>query len=271
MAARFDRPLLRAAMIAGVANVALQIAYPLVHGEGRRLLTIWSVVAFFAFSTLHALASHTFRAAAAVVAVCVGGGFLAEAIGSRTGIPFGNYDYTATLGWRVLGVPVVVPLAWAMMGWPSLLAARRLFGSGVRVAVFGALILTAWDLMLDPQMVGAGHWIWRATPGPWLNGIPLVNSLGWFVVATVMIAALDRLVPRSAFTGSLGFGTMVPVWAMLAWTWFSETLGHIAFFGSPRVGVIGGIVLGAVLAPWAQLAIHDVRSVAHLPTMPVRS
>jgi uncharacterized membrane protein len=253
-----------AAVGAGVANVLLQVAYPLVHGEGRRLLTIWSVVAFFLFSSLHALSTHTVRGLLALIGVCVGGGFVAEAIGSRTGIPFGNYDYTSTLGLRVLGVPVAVPLAWAMMGWPSLLAARRLFGSGVRVALFGALILTAWDLMLDPQMVDAGHWIWRSTPGPWLNGIPMVNSLGWFVIATAMIAGLDRVVPPSVFAGSKWF--VLPVWAMLAWTWFSETLGHIAFFGSPRVGLIGGVVLGAVLLPWFRVAIQDARSVRSVQT-----
>jgi uncharacterized membrane protein len=253
--AAWSKRVFGASIVAGIANVALQVPYPLVHGETRRLLTIWSVVAFFVFSLFHALATHALRAAMALVAVCVGGGFAAEAIGSRTGIPFGNYDYTSTLGWRVLGVPVVIPLAWAMMGWPSLLAARLVFKSGWCVAIYGALILTAWDLMLDPQMVDAGHWIWRATPGPRLNGIPVVNSLGWFVLATLMIAMLDRLVPRSPAEHRW----VVTVWLMLAWTWFSETFGHLVFFGSPRVGVIGGVALGAVLWPWAIRVFRDHR------------
>jgi uncharacterized membrane protein len=250
------RWLFGAAIAAGLTNVALQIGYPLVHGESRRLLTLWSVVAFSVFSLLHAIATHGARGAMCLTAVCVGGGFLAEAIGSRVGVPFGNYDYASSLGWTVFGVPVVVPLAWAMMGWPSLLAARRVFTSGWRVAVFGALILTAWDLMLDPQMVDAGHWIWQPTPGPSLNGIPVVNSLGWFIVATLMTTALDRVVPPSP----IGSRWVIPVWLMLAWTWFSETLGHLVFFGSPIVGAIGGVVLGAVLWPWATRAFRDLQA-----------
>jgi uncharacterized membrane protein len=255
MVASSKRAVFNASIAAGLANVVLQVAYPLVHGETQRTLTILSVVAFFMFSIFHAAATHSPRAVLALVAVCVGGGFLAEAIGSRVGVPFGNYGYTPTLGWRVLGVPIVIPLAWAMMGWPSLLAARRVFATGWPVAVYGALILTAWDLMLDPQMVDAGHWIWSRTPGPLLNGIPVVNSLGWFMVATVMIAVLDRVVPVSP----KGARWLVPVWLMLAWTWFSETLGHLVFFGSPQVGVVGGVVLGAVLWPWVTRAIRDVR------------
>jgi uncharacterized membrane protein len=255
MVASIRRRLHIASIVAGLANVALQVAYPLAHGETRRMLTIWSVVAFFMFSIFHAATTHSPRAALALVAVCAGGGFLAEVIGSRVGVPFGNYGYTSSLGWSVLGVPVVVPMAWAMMGWPSLLAARRVFAGPWNVAIYGALILTAWDLMLDPQMVDAGHWIWRRTPGPLLNGIPVVNSLGWFLVATVMIAVLDRVVPVSPN----GARWLVPVWLMLAWTWFSETFGHLVFFGSPQVGVVGGVVLGAVLWPWVTRAIRDVR------------
>ena len=44
----------------------------------------------------------------------------------RTGLPFGDYSYAGTLGPELLDVPLVVPLAWTMMAYPVLLAARRL-------------------------------------------------------------------------------------------------------------------------------------------------
>ena len=44
--------------------------------------------------------------------VAAGVGLAAEAVGVRTGFPFGDYSYADTLGPTVLGVPVVVPLAW---------------------------------------------------------------------------------------------------------------------------------------------------------------
>ena len=61
-----------------------------------------------------------------LVVVTAGGGLAAEAVGVRTGLPFGDYSYAGTLGPEVLDVPLVVPLAWTMMAYPVLLAARRL-------------------------------------------------------------------------------------------------------------------------------------------------
>lgn len=247
-------------LIAGVIAILAQVVHPLVHGETRRMLTILSVLAFCAFSCVHSLSVHRLQGVLCVLGVCAGIGLAVEAVGFRTGIPFGNYSYTTSLGLRVLGVPVVVPLAWAMMGWPALLAARRAFRRGVRVSVYGALILTAWDLLLDPQMVDAGHWVWSPTPGPALNEIPMVNSLGWFGVAFVMLTLLDRLLPPTGLEHQGALLRLWPAWVMLAWTWFSESVGHLLFFGMPRVGVIGGAVFGAVLVPWARCVRSDVRS-----------
>ncbi len=98
-------------------------------------------------------------------------GLAAEAVGVATGVPFGRYAYAGTLGPQLLGVPVLVPLAWTMMAYPALLLGRRLGRAAARRsasggrAVLGGATLAAWDLFLDPQMVAAGHWTW-AHPRP---------------------------------------------------------------------------------------------------------
>lgn len=48
-----------------------------------------------------------------------------EQIGSRTGWPFGSYEYSGTLGYQIYGVPLVVPFAWVMLAHPLLIAARK--------------------------------------------------------------------------------------------------------------------------------------------------
>ena len=175
--------------------------------------------------------------------VCSGGGLAAEAIGIRTGWPFGRYAYTGSLGLQLFGVPVVVAMAWAMMGWPALLAGRRV---GPAAPLLGALILAAWDLFLDPQMVRDGHWRWLPTSWPKLHGIPLSNTIGWFAVALTMLALLDRLVPHVRNPSPLALS--VP-FALLGWTWFSETFGHLVFFRRPSVAMVGGIAMGLALVP----------------------
>ena len=128
-------------------------------------------------------------------------GFVVEAVGTHTGFPFGRYAYDNSLGTRLLRVPLVIPLAWTMMAWPALAAARRLVEQPALVAVVGGWALASWDLFLDPQMVAAGHWHWAHT-SPGLQGIPLTNYVGWLAVSIVLMAILDRIVPRLGATPS---------------------------------------------------------------------
>ncbi|MCY7340666.1 MAG: carotenoid biosynthesis protein [Pseudonocardia sp.] len=228
------------------ATVGTQIAYPLVEGAALQRVTIATVVLFFATCVTHALVHRGPLFTLGLVVVSAGGGLAAEAVGVRTGYPFGAYSYAGTLGPEVLDVPVVVPLAWTMMAYPVLLAARRV---GRRFApVVGGLGLMAWDMFLDPQMVGDGHWTW-ADPDPSLTaieGIPLTNFAGWAAVGTAMMLLLDRLLPRA------GADELVPA-ALLGWTWFGYIVGNVFWFGETSVAVAAGFVLGLLVVPYTWL------------------
>lgn len=229
-------------LLAGVV-VLLQVAYPLVHGRARDVLTVTTVVVFCAASVAHALASRGVRYAALLVAVAGLGGFAAEALGVHTGVPFGRYAYGDSLGPRLLGVPVVVPLAWTMMAHPAVCVASRLARSrALRVAV-AAWALAAWDLFLDPQMVAAGHWRWVAggVHLPGVADVPLTNFGGWLLVAATMAAVLVPLAgePRADR----------PAWALYLWTWAGSLVANLAFFGRPWVALWGGLGMGLVAVP----------------------
>ncbi len=226
-------------LLAGL-TVALQIAYPLLSGHPRDLLTVATVLAFLATTLAHATATRGPAWASSYLLVTAGLAFAVEATGVATGLPFGDYSYAGTLGPRVLDVPLVVPLAWAMFAYPCLLAGRRL-GHPVLV---GAAGLTAWDVFLDPQMVAAGHWRWldvqHAVPGS--DGlVPLSNVAGWALVSLVLMVLLARLPDVRA-------DDAVPM-ALLGWTWASSVLANLAFFGRPLLALVGGLALGAVVLP----------------------
>ena len=123
---RENSPLLRLSVVFAVAVVLAQIAYPLVDGEPLRLLTIATVLAFATASLLHAAATRGAVWALRLVGVAGGIGLLAEAIGVRTGVPFGRYAYADSLGAKLFDVPLIVPLAWVMMSYPCLLLGRHL-------------------------------------------------------------------------------------------------------------------------------------------------
>jgi putative membrane protein len=225
------------------ATVLAQVAYPLVRGDARDTLTVVTVVLFAATSLLHAGLTRGPRTALLLLLVAGGGGLVAEALGVATGVPFGRYEYADSLGPALLGVPVVIPLAWVMMTWPAHLVAARLARSRAGRVAVGAVALAAWDLFLDPQMVDAGHWRW-ADPLPALPGVPtvpLTNYAGWLLVAALLMLLLP--VP--------GPGDDRVPYALYLWTYASSVLAHLAFFGLPASALWGGLGMGLVAVPLA--------------------
>lgn len=235
-------PLALAALV-----VLVQVPYPLLDGEGLRLLTIATVLVTVAAALAHAAVVFGARTA---LAVLVGVGvttLLLEAVGVRTGYPFGRYEYTGTLGPELLGVPLLVPLAWTMLAYPLLLAARvtcaRVPALVVPVTAVG---LAGWDLYLDPQMVDAGHWVW-AFPSPHLpgvEGIPLTNLAGWLLGGLVVAAVLQRVVPPSSTDG------LDPGPALVAgWTWIGSAVALTVWLDRPAAAAWGLVVMAPVVAP----------------------
>jgi uncharacterized membrane protein len=228
------------------ALVLTQICYPLTEGRARAACTVLTVVLGYLLSVSHAGLTRGARAAGALVAVATLGGWAVEAVGVATGFPFGTYDYAGTLGPKLLGVPLIIPLAWTWMAWPAWLAADRLTRSpAARIAV-AAAGLAAWDLFLDPQMVAEGYWTWRSpTPAlPGVPGIPVGNYLGWLGFAVLLMAALSRAVPDHP-------GDDGPMLALYLWTYGSSVLAHAVFLGLPASAAWGALGMGAVAVPLA--------------------
>ena len=103
-----------------------------------------------------------------------------ELLGTKTGFPFSGYEYTPLLGYRIANlVPALIPVSWFMVAFPSYALARRMSSKTYIQWILGALILTAWDLTLDPAMSElTKYWVWD-NEGPYY-GMPLVNLVGWF-------------------------------------------------------------------------------------------
>lgn len=243
-------------------GVLLQVAYPLLSGEPLRVATVGSVALLAAAAVVHAVTARGWVWGLAMVVTFGGLGLAVEAVGTATGFPFGSYSYTGTLGLEVLDVPVLVPLAWIMLGYPAFLAGQALGGTRWGWAL-GAWTLATWDLFLDPQMVQAGHWVWDyPDPGlPGVPGIPLTNYAGWVFAAVVMMVtmtAVDRAVARGRGLPPAGRlpHDLVPV-AVLVWTYLSQVLANLVFFGRPAVAAWGGLLMGLTMVPYIRLLLRD--------------
>lgn len=177
------------------------VALPMIPG-GLNTLTVILVL----FSVWHASYTLGVRLTVAFFTITAATSWVFEEVGVATGLVFGHYHYTDALGPWLGSVPVLIPLAWFMMIYPSYVAANLIVdgrvvgtpGSGghlVGLALLGALVMTAWDLLADPILSGPTirAWVWEQG-GPYY-GVPLQNYLGW-VATTFVVFLLYRAVER---------------------------------------------------------------------------
>ncbi len=228
-----------------VGTVGLNIAFAVADSANQADLAVASVCVFFLASVLHAGIHRGVGGLLLVGLVVPVIGWAAESIGTRTGWPFGDYDYHDVLGPMLGDVPVAVPLAWAMMAYPTYVAAYRLADRRWLIAVIGGWSLMAWDLFLDPMMVELHAWSWQPTETTVTKfaGVPLQNFVGWFGVGVVVVAVLSFM-PRPRAT------IAQPAFLYL-WVFVSSVVGNALIFDRPEVALVGGIAMGLVALPFA--------------------
>ncbi len=177
----------------------------------------------------------TLRVAGSILALS----WAAEAIGSRTGVPFGAYSYTDTLQPQIFNVPIQISLGWLMMMPPAWAVAQVLsdrikprwqFPSFIGLS---ALALTAWDLFLDPMMVTWGIWVWDSPSGYF--GIPWINYLGW-----LLVSALTTIIIRP---GELPVAPLLIIYTAI---WLLKSAGLGFFWGISGPAIVGFIFMGAI-------------------------
>lgn len=208
-------------------------------GLGVALTVILQAAAVFAIVN-RAWGLRRTLAALAAIALAT---WAAEAVGSRTGFPFGYYYYTDRLQPQLLDVPLLIPLAWFMMLPPAWAVAQVLTGTRRRAAfvAVSALALTAWDLFLDPQKVAWGFWVWtdgertQVFTGGYF-GVPWVNFLGWLATA-----ALVTVLVRPARLPAL------PLLLIYTLVWLFQSMGQLFFWNLPGPAIAGFIGMGIIV------------------------
>lgn len=241
-------PRARYTLIAALAlTILAQISYPLMSGEALRLLTITTVYLAALAMIIHSQLSFGRKYSVRYFFITVLFGFGVELLGVHTGWPFGIYSYSSSLGPAILGVPLVVPFAWVSMVHPVLCAGRRIAGNWV--FLYGGLLLAAWDLFVDAQMVDAGRWKWSFDGAhiPFIKDVPLSNSLGWILAGMAIVGLLHQVLPIERRKESLNLGA---VSVYLSWTLFAGIIGNIFFFGNVGLGLFGGAIFASLSLPF---------------------
>lgn len=157
----------------GVVGIAISINRPELFALAWVFLLV-SMAALLLFQQSYSWYQLPVALAIAVI------GFVAEVVGVKTGLIFGDYSYGASLGIKMFDVPLIIGLNWLMLVYCSRAIVERYFSSALFRVVVGALLMVAYDFLVEIPAGRLDMWSWR-------DGAPGVeNFIGWFVVATVM-------------------------------------------------------------------------------------
>jgi len=180
--------------------------------------------------------------------------WLAELSSTRTGFPFGLYQYTGATRGRELfiaDVPFIDSLSFTFLAYAAFCLARvALAGRRVArpvVAIVAGVLMMALDVVIDPLAVRGDRWFlgqifFYATPGFYF-GVPLSNFAGWVLVGAVGVGLYLALAPDAS--GRLAWEGVALYYVVLGFNlamtiWIDETL--MAVIGAAIHVVVASIV-----------------------------
>jgi putative membrane protein len=111
------------------------------------------------------------------------------------------------------------------------------------VAAVGGVVMTAWDVAMDPMMVAGGSWVWEVQ-GAYF-GVPLQNYWGWWLTTFVALAIYLALAAR--MRGPQAGGGLSDRWAVGVYL----VMGGSSILVDLLTGLQGAALAGIfAMLPW---------------------
>lgn len=112
------------------------------------------------------------------------------------------------------------------------------------VAALGGLVMTAWDVVMDPLMVRGQHWVWDVD-GAYF-GVPLQNYWGWWLTVFTTFALYLLTTRNWPAVKSAGFDRLALIAFII--TGYGNTINALT------TGLAGPALAGIfALTPWVVL------------------
>lgn len=114
-------------------------------------------------------------------------GVLAEVLGVRYNMIFGNYYYGNSLGPQVLEVPLIIGFNWLTLSFATYGVSSYLFKNKTIITVFASILMVLTDYIIEPMAGALDFWYWVG------GNIPIQNYVGWFFVSLIIHSILVKM------------------------------------------------------------------------------
>lgn len=104
-------------------------------------------------------------------------GMITEILGVQWGWIFGDYQYLEALGYKVLGVPVLIGVNWALLAVITAAIAQQFYENIIMRIIIGVALMLFLDLLIEPIAPMLDFWVFEG------GEAPLQNYIGWAAVA----------------------------------------------------------------------------------------
>ena len=123
-------------------------------------------------------------------------GMISEILGVNYGLIFGDYVYLDNLGFKILGVPVLIGVNWIILTFITGSLSSIIFKNKYVSIFMGAILMIGLDLLIEPVAPLLGFWIFD------LQKVPLQNYIGWFVIGIITQALFQFKIAEKELTFS---------------------------------------------------------------------
>jgi putative membrane protein len=127
--------------------------------------------------------------------------FAVEAIGTNTGLLFGNYLYGKSLGITLFNTPLLIGANWLVLAYGATSIVRTAPSLKKWVPFSAAVLMVVFDFIMEPVAMKTGMWVWS------YGEVPLLNYAMWFFVAVLVVGVFELF----------SIKTVRPVAARLFW------------------------------------------------------
>ena len=104
-------------------------------------------------------------------------GMITEILGVQRGWIFGDYQYGDALGYKILGVPMLIGVNWALLTIITAAIAQQFYENLFMRIVIGVCLMIFLDLLIEPIAPVLDFWAFEG------GNAPLQNYIGWTAVA----------------------------------------------------------------------------------------